>query len=283
MKRRIKFIMLFQFFVSGFVLAQGKVDQIREEFLDPGSKVVLVAAHRAAHTVYPENSLPAIQHAIDLGVDIVELDVKVTKDGVPVLMHDGKINRTTTGKGKPADYTLEELKKFNLVHEGKVTEYHIPTFEEALKLVKGNIMVDIDLKTDKLGPIIEVIKKAGCEDHVFFFDNDYNALQYVRDVNPDFMLMPRAYSYEMADSALVRFHPQVIHIDFKFYNQKVVDLIKSNDARVWINALGYIDPALGTEKETEAMDKLLKYGANIIQTDRPELLLKALKKRNLHP
>ena len=283
MLRTSKYIIFFLILSAGFALGQGRVDQIRKEFLDPQSKVVLVAAHRAAHTEYPENSLPAIRHSIELGVDIVELDVRVTKDGVPVLMHDGKIDRTTTGKGKPSDYTLDELQQFHLVHEGVTTEYRIPTFEEALKLVKGNIMVDIDLKTDKLDPIIEVIRKTGCEDHVFFFDNDYNALQYVRDADPDFMLMPRAYSYEMADSALTRFHPQVIHIDFKFYNQKVVDLIKSNNARVWINALGLIDVGLGTENEEKAMEKLLKYGANIVQTDKPELLLKALKKRNLHP
>ncbi len=283
MNMKIKIAGFFLFLNGGLVMAQNRVDQIRDEFLDAGSEVVLVAAHRAAHTIYPENSLPAIQHAIDLGVDIVELDVKVTKDGIPVLMHDGKIDRTTTGKGKPSDYTLEELKTFHLVHNGKVTGYRIPTFEEALQLVKGNIMVDIDLKTDKLDPIIAEVKKTGCEDHVFFFDNDYNALQHVRDADPDFMLMPRAYSYEMADSVLVRFHPQVIHIDFKFYNQKVVDLIKSNGARVWINALGYIDPAFGTEKEDEALGKLLKYSANIIQTDKPELLLTILKKRNLHP
>lgn len=272
---------LFIFYVS-LSVAQDAVEHIRKDFLDANSKVILVAAHRAAHNHYPENSLPAIQEAIDLGVDIAELDVKVTKDGVAVLMHDGTIDRTTTGSGKPSDYTLEELKKFRLLHKKDTTVEQIPTFEEALKLVKNHILVDIDIKTDRLDPIIEAIKNQGCEDQVFFFDNDYNALQYVRDSDPEFMLMPRAYSCEMADSAILRFKPEVVHIDFSFYNHEVVELIKTGNARVWINALGRIDPALGTKNEDETMDKLLKNGANIIQTDQPKLLLEVLRKRNLH-
>jgi glycerophosphoryl diester phosphodiesterase len=269
--------------INSIAFGQNSLEQIQSAFLNSDSKVVLVAAHRAAHLDFPENSLPAIKEAIRIGVDIVELDVKVTKDGVPVLLHDGTINRTTTGSGKPSDYTLAELKKFRLIHAADTTENSIPTFEDALKLVKNKVMIDIDLKTDQLDPIIEVIRKQGCERQVFFFDNDYDALKYIRDVDSEFMLMPRAYSYGMADSALVRFAPEVIHIDFSFYNDKVTDLIKSNNARIWINALGEIDPALGTKKEDEAMDKLLKYGANIIQTDQPKLLLEALINRNLHP
>lgn len=272
---------LFVLYVS-IAFAQSAVEDIRKDFLDVNSNIVLVAAHRAAHNHYPENSLPAIQEAIDLGIDIVELDVKVTKDGVAVLMHDGTIDRTTTGTGKPSDYTLAELRKFKLLHNNETTNEQIPTFEEALKLVKNKIMIDIDLKTDQLDPIIEAIKKQGCEDQVFFFDNDYHALEYVKKSDPEFMLMPRAYSYEMADSALVLFKPEVIHIDFSFYNDKVVKLIKIGNARIWINALGKIDQKLGTKKEEKAMDKILKFGANIIQTDQPKILLEALRNRNLH-
>jgi glycerophosphoryl diester phosphodiesterase len=262
---------------------QQHVDQIIAQFRDSESKIVLVASHRASHLDYPENSLPAIQHAIEIGVDIVELDVKVTKDGVPVLMHDGTINRTTTGIGKPSDYTLEELRKFRLKHKGVVTKETIPTFDEALKLVKGKAMVDIDLKTDQLDPIIEVVKKNGCESQVFFFDSDYNALQYVREKGEEFMLMPRAYSLQMADSAITRFKPEVVHVDFNFYNESTEKLIKSGNARIWINALDAYDPAFGTAKESEALEKLLKFGANVIQTDQPQLLIKALQIKGLHP
>ncbi len=70
---------------------------------------VLVAAHRAAHADFPENSIPAIKEAIRLGADIAELDVQRTKDGVFVLMHDKTITRTTGQPGAVADYTLAQL------------------------------------------------------------------------------------------------------------------------------------------------------------------------------
>lgn len=281
-RKKVFSVVVFFCYVA-LTIAHGQVDEIRANFLDANSDVVLVAAHRAAHNQFPENSIPSILEAIRLGVDIVELDVKVTKDGIPVLMHDGTIDRTTTGTGKPSDYTYEELKQFRLVHDDEATDQLIPSFDEALKLIKGKIMVDIDLKTDQLDPIIADIKRNFCEDHVFFFDNDYEALQYIRDINPKFYLMPRAYSYEMADAAITRFKPEVIHIDPKFYDGKVVKLIKSNNARIWINALGIPDMSLGTKNEDQALDKILLHGANIIQTDKPEALLKALKKRKLHP
>ncbi len=280
MKKLIGFLLISVY--ASLVFGQKGVDQIRAELLNSESEIVLVAAHRAAHLHHPENSIPAIKAAIAMGVDILELDVKVTKDGIPVLMHDGTIDRTTTGSGKPSDYTFKELRKLRLIHNGDTTNEKIPSFRQALKLAKGKALIDIDIKTDKLDPIITVIKKLKLEDHVFWFDNDYLALDYVESVDQDFMIMPRAYSYEMADSAITRFQPELIHIDFSFYDHEVVKLIKANKARVWINALGEPDKLLAEGKEDEALERLLKHGANVIQTDQPELLIKALEKRALH-
>jgi len=265
--------------ITGLVAYGQQAAEIRKKFLDPDSKVVLVASHRAVHHELPENSLPAIREAVRLGVDIVEIDVKVSKDGVPFLMHDGKVDRTTTGKGDPEEMTFSQLQELRLVAHGKVTGEKIPTLEEALKITKGKILVDLDLKTDRLGAIIEVVRKTGTQDIVFFFDSDYNTLATVDATDRDFMLMPRAYSQAMADSAIVRFKPEVVHIDSKFYTPEVARLIKSHKARIWINALGGPDLKIRTGKTDEALDELLINGANIIQTDEPERLMKALEVR----
>ena len=74
-------------------------------------KSVLVVSHRADWRNAPENSLQAIKNCIEMGVDMIEIDLKKTKDGHLILMHDKKIDRTTTGKGLPQDYTLEEIKE----------------------------------------------------------------------------------------------------------------------------------------------------------------------------
>ncbi len=267
---------------ASLVFGQKGVDQIRAELLNSESNIVLVAAHRAAHLKHPENSIPAIKAAIAMGVDILELDVKVTKDGIPILMHDRTIDRTTTGTGEPSEFTYKELKKLRLIHNGDTTREKIPSFKQALKLAKGKALIDIDIKTDKLDPIIAEIKRQKLEDHVFWFDNDYEALDYVESIDKDFMLMPRAYSYEMADSAITQFQPELIHIDFSFYDKDVMELIKTHRARVWINALGKPDTLLAEGKVDEALEALLKHGANVIQTDQPAKLIEALEKRTLH-
>src|SRR3712207_3114810 len=100
--------------LASATFAQGNVALIVANFWNPTSRKVLVAAHRANWDAAPENSLPAIQSCIDNGVDIVEIDNKMTKDGHLIIMHDQTIDRTTNGKGKVADYSLAEIKKFRL-------------------------------------------------------------------------------------------------------------------------------------------------------------------------
>ena len=149
--------------ICSLVSAQQRADAIRRTFLDASSKEVLVASHRATHDVYPENSLKAIQASIKLGVDIIEIDVKVSKDGIPFLMHDRTMDRTTTGKGDPEELTWEELQKLYIVDKGKKTSYKIPSLEQALELADGKILVDLDLKTDRLDQNNRSCQKTGHE------------------------------------------------------------------------------------------------------------------------
>ena len=87
------------------VIAQDRVSLIREKLINRDNSSVIVASHRGDWRNFPENSLEAIDNAIKMGVDIVELDVQRTKDGQLILMHDPTLNRTTTGKCAIADTT----------------------------------------------------------------------------------------------------------------------------------------------------------------------------------
>jgi glycerophosphoryl diester phosphodiesterase len=269
---------LFLVIVGFVVTAQHRADAIRRKLLDSSSDEVLVASHRATHHVYPENSVKAIQASIDLGVDIIEIDVKVSKDGIPFLMHDRTMDRTTTGKGDPEELTWDELQQLSIVDKGKKTSYKIPSLEAALELADGKILVDLDLKTDRVDRVMAVVKRLDMKETVFFFDSDYDVLSRIKAADKDFMIMPRAYSVSQVDSAIMLFDPPVVHIDFSFYNEECVQLIKNSYSRVWINALGEYDKELKAGKTKQALKKLLENGASIIQTDEPELLLKALEK-----
>jgi len=101
----------------------------------------LVVAHRGASAELPENTLVAFERAVACGADAVEFDVRLTADGVPVVLHDADLVRTTDGAGPVARVTLAELKRLRVagVHE-------VPTLAEALETLSDRVAVDIELK-----------------------------------------------------------------------------------------------------------------------------------------
>ena len=92
-----------------------KIELLITNLKDSNNKEIIVVAHRGDWRNAPENSLQAIQNCIDMGVDMVEIDVRETKDGHLVLMHDNSIERTTTGKGLVKEWTLDSLKTLKLL------------------------------------------------------------------------------------------------------------------------------------------------------------------------
>ena len=246
---------------------------------------VLVAAHRSAHLVNPENSLPAIKDAIEIGADIIELDVRKTKDGVYVLLHDEKIDRTTTAKGEVSSYTFDQLSKIPLLQNGQPTNERIPTFESALRAAKGHIMVDIDFKLDSTEDAINVcklIREAGMQKQVLFFVYDYHYTSSLDSIDNSIPVMPRAYNKEDVLDILKNYKVPVIHVDPSFYNHTLMGEIRSHNVRVWINALGKFDDLEKTHKNS-GYDSLLEMkNVNVIQTDYPANLLKYLQEKGLH-
>ncbi|WP_198555310.1 glycerophosphodiester phosphodiesterase family protein [Siphonobacter sp. SORGH_AS_0500] len=154
-------VFLFSICLTFIAQAQHRPAQaIIREFNNPDSKEVLVVAHRGDWRYAPENSVLSLQHAIELGVDVVEIDLKKSKDGVLILLHDEKLDRTTTGHGKPSDYTWEELQKFTLKNEhGGPTRQKIMTFEDCMQRAKGKVMINIDKGYDYYQELMRFSKK----------------------------------------------------------------------------------------------------------------------------
>ena len=260
------------------------VDTILNDFYHHPQRV-LVAAHRSAHLVNPENSLSAIKDAIEIGADIIELDVRKTKDGVYVLLHDEKIDRTTTAKGEVSNYTFEELSKIPLLQNGQPTNERIPTFESALRAAKDRIMIDIDFKLDSTEDAINVcklVREAGMEKQVLFFVYDYPYTSTIDSINNSIPVMPRAYNKENVLDILKNYKVPVIHVDPSFYNDTLMSEIRSHNVRVWINALGKFDDLEKTQKNLGYDSLLAMKNVNVIQTDYPANLLQYLQKRGLH-
>ena len=111
MKKLLFFILAF---VTLNVMAQNRIERIREKLQNCDQTSVIVASHRGDWRNFPENSLEAIESAIQMGVDIIEIDLQRTKDGELILMHDATLNRTSTGAGAIADTTLAYIQTLKL-------------------------------------------------------------------------------------------------------------------------------------------------------------------------
>lgn len=149
------------------LLAQGKMEQIREKLLTRDQTSVIVVSHRGDWRSYPENSLDAIKSIMKMGGDVVEIDVQRTKDGVLILMHDGTLDRTSTGKGKIADFTWKELRQLRLKDaQGNPTRHKIPTLEQVLKETRGKIMLNLDKADRYFDEVYALLKKTGTEKQI---------------------------------------------------------------------------------------------------------------------
>ena len=258
----------------------------------------VVVSHRGDWRNAPENSIQAIQNCIDMGVNMVEIDIKKTKDNVLILMHDQTLDRTTSGKGRPEDYTLAELKQLRLKNgAGVLTTHTIPTLEEAMLVVKGKIWVNIDKGYDFFADVKKVLEKTQTTQQViiksglpFETVNEEN-----KEVVKDLYFMPivdanRPNAVTFVEDYIKNLHPQAFEVCFQKKDaqvEKVLNLIQTSGAKVWINTLwpslcGGLndDRAVENNEKDQTWGEVLKMGASFIQTDRPKELIEYLRLNN---
>ena len=271
-------------------------EQIRADLLNPDCQRVLVASHRADWRGWPENSIPAIESAIAMGVDIVELDLQCTADSQLIVMHDSKINRTTTGKGLVAEMTLDSIRTFRLKNGVNIrTRHEIPTLREVLLLCKGRVLINLDKADRYFDLVVPLLQETGTTRQIIMKGrkpaDEVRALygQYLDEV----IYMPIV---DMNDSASVQLFSA--HLDsqpcaFELcwrtddgYVREASEMAKGK-ALLWVNCLW--DTLCGGHEDDQAMlDPDANYGYlidslgfRIIQTDRPEYLIHYLKQKHL--
>jgi glycerophosphoryl diester phosphodiesterase len=234
-----------------------------------------VIAHRGAHIGIPENSLAAYQKAIDLGCDYVEIDVRTTKDGKFVSIHNSKVDEYVTGvKGKVSELNLVELRSLdiglNTGPEWKGTK--IPTFEEILDLCKGKTGIYLDLKAAEVSRLVEVIKKYNMEKDIIWYisASDTKDIDELKKSCPDCILMPDPGSQENIKTVVSKFNPCILATDVDKLGEKFVNTAHQ------CNTLVISDEKEGTETEWRQM---LDWKTDGIQTDNPEKLISFLKSR----
>jgi glycerophosphoryl diester phosphodiesterase len=258
------------------------------------NKKVLIAAHRGDWRNTPENSMRALLNCITRGYDIMELDVKMTRDSQLVVMHDNTIDRTTNAKGKVSDYTLPEIKKLRLRNGlGRITNHPIPTLEEMMLAAKGKIIINVDKGNDNLQAVFRVLQETGTLEQAIVNVGDNIGYQQLLKLNkiPDKATLMVVVNMKLQDAA-------VIISSYKLRKKSVIQPIFDNDTLtnlntlpkisseqvIWLNSLwpslngGHDDDLAVEEANPEASwGWLIKKGAAILQTDRPFELQQYLK------
>ncbi len=274
MNRNLNFKQFFLLHILFFyfpVLLFGQNPNITD-FRKPNNKIYVIA-HRGAHQGIPENSLPAYKKAIDLGCDFVEIDIRTTKDGKFVSVHNSTIDNYTTGKkGSVKDLTLAELKTIDigekLGDEWKNTR--IPTFEEILQLCKGKIGIYLDLKDAPVSELMTIIRKFDIEKDIFWYI-PYRYLLNMESVDKLFgssFIMPDPQTEKNLKPMFEKLKAKVVATDMGELSPGFV--AESHK----YGAIVLVDEKEGSKAEWE---KIITWKTDGIQTDKPAELIEFLK------
>jgi glycerophosphoryl diester phosphodiesterase len=242
---------------------------------------ILVCAHRAYHKFAPENSLASIQQAIDEGIDIVEVDVNTTKDGILVLMHDNLIDRTTNAKGYLSDYTYLDLKKLYLKIGDSVTSHQIPTLNEVLTLSRDKIILNLDIKRVDVNKLYQQLLVKKMQNDVFSFIWDKRKIDKILQIDSTYAVLPIVSSSVDMMNYAQNIKSKLQHFDENSFNQENLEWAKNNGILVFMNILWKPDENF-IQNDTQQVDDIIALKPAIIQTDHPKKVLAYLKSKNLH-
>jgi glycerophosphoryl diester phosphodiesterase len=239
------------------------------------ARPAMIIAHRGLNKFAPENTLPAIEMAIEMGLDYVELDVRTTRDGRMVLMHGESVDATTDGSGLVKQLSAEEIRKLDAGSwfSPDFAGTQVPFFEEALDVMRGRIGAYIDVKDALAADLNRALRDTGMlESSVIYADPITHVV--LRSLDSGTLVMP-----EVGDQALffefmrVLLHPAVVAASWGDPTKRFVDKIHSYGVKIFMDVLG--------EKDSpEGMQAALDLGVDAIQTDNPDILLEVMRNQS---
>lgn len=255
---------------------------------------IYIVAHRAntkasADQGIPDNSIPNIRKAIELGVDMVELDVRTTKDGQLVLMHNETINATTEGSGAVSSLTLDQIKSYKMTKGGKVyrdtngENTYVPTLKEALMETKDKVYVNLDLAGKNNDPkkVMQVIMEVGVEDQVMLYGvtaSDYTTIYPLIAIHPYISKPADVLGYTGVLGARLFQYGNTVYLQNTIpeFGVRVHEL----ECLSYSNLLDAYDKQI-VAGDYSPLDKFILSGSDFVQTDVYELVDDYLKKQNL--
>lgn len=246
-------------------------------YTDDGDGFVVIA-HRGASAYAPENTMIAFQKALDMNAELIELDVMLSKDGVPVLFHDQTLDRKTNGSGEVRDYTFEDLRQLDAGSwfSDEFAGEKIPSLEEVLQWASGKMALNIEIKTDawredlsqSIEPkVVQLVRDSGMAEHMIFSSFDYRILRRLKELAPE---LRTAMLYEPTQSGEKDPLTLVTELSADAFNCSATQLTPE-----WLEMLKEADvPVLVyTVNDPDMMKQFIEAGVSGIFSDYPDKLL----------
>ncbi|MCF0043575.1 glycerophosphodiester phosphodiesterase family protein [Dyadobacter fanqingshengii] len=243
---------------------------VAQQVLPETKHKLVVIAHRGNHISVPENTLAAAREAISSGADYVEVDLRTTKDGHLVVLHDATVDRTTNGAGKVNAMTLDEVKHLQVFNRNKKTN-KIPEFREMLAVCKDKINIYLDFKAADVSETWKQIRKAGMEKQVIVYLNKESDYQEWQKVAPEVPLMSSLPKDVDTKEKLAAFLAKLpLKIVDNLPHPQLLSAINKSGVQVWLDVQSATE---GPASWKAALEK----GVQGLQTDQPAALIKYLQ------
>lgn len=241
----------------------------------PGSPVI-ISGHRGGREMgYPENSLEGFSNVLRKMPAFFEIDPRLTKDSVIVLMHDATLDRTTTAKGNLNDYSYEELGDVRLRDfSGNPTACSIPTLEEVIVWCRGRTVVNLDRKDVPPEMIVDLVKRLRASAHLMLTVHNGAQAKYYHENLPKAMLSVFARTmkeYEDIASSGVPWKKMIAYVgpSISAENAEIVRLLRSRGVRCMISVAPTHDRLPSAEERRDGYLKEIALDPDIIETDLP--------------
>jgi len=256
---------------------------LRDLFTHTGNDIPILSAHRGGKLDgYPENSIAAFENVLKHTHAFFEVDPRLTKDSVIVLMHDRTLERTTTGSGKVSDHTLEELKKLRLKdHQGNVTEYQIPTLKEALDWSLGKTVLNLDKKDVPLPLTVKKLMDWQMEGLVMLTVHSAEEAKFYLNYSQEFMFSAFIRNKEEFEDYAMLQIPWDHMIAYvgpldKPENDEIYSLLNEKGVMCMVSAAPTYDKVASEELRKTRYRQIIENGADILESDRPIEVSRAL-------
>lgn len=244
----------------------------------------IISGHRGSHiTGYPENAIETFEYVLKNTPAFFEIDPRLTKDSVIVLLHDATLDRTTTGKGKLSDYTWEQVKQFRLKDkDGNVTPYRIPTLEEAIEWARGKTILNLDKKDVPMQMTAAIIRKNNAAGFVMLTVHDAQQAKFYFNDDPTLMMSAFVKTEEAMkeyEAAGIPWSSMIAYIgpEDKPGNSKMFELLHAKAVMCMISAAPVYDKLLTKEERAAAYRDIFKHGADILESDLPVEVAEAMR------